>query len=90
VTAKRLQIEFQWIASLGDEVSPVEVDGAPAWMLAADVREARELAPDRSVRLLPGFDQYVVAASWHAEHLLPEFCEAAFTGRRDGFRLSCW
>jgi hypothetical protein len=61
----------QWIASLGDEVSPVEVDGAPAWMLAADVREARELAPDRSVRLLPGFDQYVVAASWHAEHLLP-------------------
>jgi hypothetical protein len=61
----------QWIASLGDEVSPVEVDGAPAWMLAADVREARELPPDRSVRLLPGFDQYVVAASWHAEHLLP-------------------
>jgi hypothetical protein len=61
----------QWIASLGDEVSPVEVDGAPAWMLTADVREARELPPDRSVRLLPGFDQYVVAASWHAEHLLP-------------------
>ncbi len=26
---------------------------------------------DRSVRLLPGFDQYVMAASCHAEHLLP-------------------
>ena len=25
----------------------------------------------RSVRLLPGFDQYVVGASRHAEHLLP-------------------
>jgi hypothetical protein len=23
------------------------------------------------VRLLPGYDQYVVGASWHAEHLLP-------------------
>ena len=26
----------------------------------------------RSVRLLPGFDQYVIAASHHAEQLLPE------------------
>ena len=61
----------QWIASLGDEVATVELDGRPAWMLAADVREARELSLTKSVRLLPGFDQYVVSASWHAEHLLP-------------------
>ena len=40
-------------------------------MLARHAREARELPPDRSVRLLPGFDHYVVAASRHAEHLLP-------------------
>jgi hypothetical protein len=61
----------QWIASLGDEVSPVDLDGAQAWMLAANAREVRDLAPGRSVRLLPGFDQYVVAASCHAERLLP-------------------
>ena len=61
----------QWIASLGEEASPVEVDGAQAWMLAADAREASELPPARSVRMLPGFDQYVVAASCHAERLLP-------------------
>jgi uncharacterized protein YcaQ len=61
----------QWIASLGDEVSPVAVDGAPAWMLASDARKVREQPPIRSVRLLPGFDQYVVAASCHAEQLLP-------------------
>ncbi len=60
----------QWIASLGDEVSPVDLDGARAWMLAAHAREVRELPPLRSVRLLPGFDQYVVAASCHAEQLL--------------------
>jgi len=40
-------------------------------MLAADRREASELTPIRSVRLLPAFDHYVVAASCHAEHLLP-------------------
>jgi hypothetical protein len=61
----------QWIASLGEEVCPVDLDGVQAWMLAADAREAGELPPARSVRLLPGFDQYVVAASCHAAHLLP-------------------
>jgi hypothetical protein len=61
----------QWIAALGDEVWPVDLDGARAWMLATDARELRDLPPARSVRLLPGFDQYVVAASCHAEHLLP-------------------
>jgi hypothetical protein len=61
----------QWIASLGEEVSPVDLDGAQAWMLASHAREVRELPPTRSVRLLPAFDQYVVAASCHAERLLP-------------------
>jgi hypothetical protein len=60
----------QWITSLGDEVSPVDLDDTRAWMLAAHVREVRELPPIRSVRLLPGFDQYVVAASLHADQLL--------------------
>lgn len=33
-------------------------------------RGLRELPPQRSVRLLPAFDQYAVAASRHAERLL--------------------
>jgi hypothetical protein len=52
-------------------VSAVDLDGAQAWMLTAHTREARELPLNRSVRLLPGFDQYVVGASVHAGHLLP-------------------
>jgi hypothetical protein len=52
-------------------VSSVDVDGVQAWMLAGDAREARELSPQRSVRLIPAFDQYVIGASGHAEHLLP-------------------
>ena len=61
----------EWIAALGDEVTPVEVEGVPAWMLASDAREAGELPNPRSVSLLPAFDQYVVAASPHADNLLP-------------------
>ena len=60
----------QWIAALGEEAAAVELEGAPAWMLAAHAREVRELPPGRSVRLLPAFDQYVVAASCHAGRLL--------------------
>ncbi len=61
----------QWIASLGDEASQIEVAGQPAWMLAADALATCDIRPGRSVSLLPAFDQYVVAASCHAENLLP-------------------
>lgn len=60
----------KWMALLGDEVSAVEIEGEKAWMLAADQRVIRDVCP-RSVRLLPAFDQYVIGASRHAEHLLP-------------------
>src|SRR5262249_23964165 len=53
----------QWIVSLGEELTPVDLEGQRAWMLAADVRELQQLPRSRSVRLLPAFDQYVVAAS---------------------------
>jgi hypothetical protein len=61
----------QWIAALGDEVSTVDLDGTPACMLSTHLHQLRGLQPPRSVRLLPAFDQYVVAASCHAERLLP-------------------
>jgi Winged helix DNA-binding domain len=80
----------QWIASLGEEVSPVELDGVQAWMLTVHAREARDFAPDRSVRLLPGFDQYVVGASCHAERLLPGDLRSRVYRRKAGFRLSFW
>jgi len=39
-------------------------------MLTVDARNMRDLPPLRSARLLPAFDQYVVAASCHADHLI--------------------
>jgi hypothetical protein len=61
----------RWLVALGEDVSPVEVGGEPAWMITADMRKARDFEPVRCVRLLPAFDQYVIGASRHAEHLLP-------------------
>lgn len=59
------------IAALGDEVTEVPVEGTSAWVLTEHVDELATAAPLRSVRLLAAFDQYVVAATRHAEYLLP-------------------
>jgi hypothetical protein len=61
----------QWLGALGSEVGQVEIEGTPAWMLASDLKRLRETDPPRSVRLVPGFDQYVVGSSYHAERLMP-------------------
>jgi hypothetical protein len=60
------------IEGLGEEVAPVEVEGVAAWMLAEYVQEAEEAEPTGVVRLLPAFDQYVVAAPRDREAVLPE------------------
>ena len=59
------------IERLGDEVARVEVAGTGAWLLAADVAEAAGAAPAGTVRLLPAFDQYVVAAPRDQDAVLP-------------------
>jgi uncharacterized protein YcaQ len=62
----------RWLRALGDDVTEVEVEGERGWMLAADVAEAAAAGPAGVVRLLPAFDQYVVAAPRGAEAILPE------------------
>jgi len=59
------------LTGLGDEVTSVQIDGQRRWLLARHLAEMRDATPSNVVRLLPGFDQYVVGASWHAEQLLP-------------------
>lgn len=61
----------RWINGLGSEVVQVSVEGASAWMLASDVEAAVSARPSGVVRLLPAFDQYVVAAPRGAEAILP-------------------
>jgi hypothetical protein len=49
----------------------VEVGGERAYALAKDGDELRNAAPVPGVRLLPGFDQYVLVASVGASRFLP-------------------
>jgi uncharacterized protein YcaQ len=61
------------LKALGEEVAQVTVDGADAgWMLAADVADVVAARPRGTVALLPGFDQYVVAAPRGASAVLAE------------------
>jgi uncharacterized protein YcaQ len=56
--AKRL------LAPLGDAVTEVDVDGEPRWMLTEHVAGLAATAPvEGVVRLLPGFDQWVVCSA---------------------------
>lgn len=59
------------IQGLGAEVTQIEVEGTRTWMPTEDVAEAAAASPPGSVRLLPAFDPYVIAASPHLRHLLP-------------------
>ncbi|MGW4115729.1 winged helix DNA-binding domain-containing protein [Actinosynnema sp. NPDC004786] len=58
------------LKALGDRVEPLDVEGTACWARAEDVEGLRAAEPARTVRLLPAFDQYVVAATRHATHFL--------------------
>jgi hypothetical protein len=49
-----------WFSALGDRLAEVEVDGQPAHVLAEELEELAAARPTTAVRLLPGFDQYVL------------------------------
>ena len=57
-------------AALGDRITPLDVDGQPHWVRVEDRDDLVAAEPVRTVRLLPAFDQYVVAATRHADRLL--------------------
>lgn len=46
--------------SIGDEITPVDVEGYRSWILTRDLDQIKELSLVHSVRLLPSFDDYVL------------------------------
>jgi hypothetical protein len=60
-----------WFAALGDELTTVDVEGAPSLMLTADVDELVAQRPSESVRLLAGFDQYILGPGTGAAQIVP-------------------
>ena len=67
VPAKRVQA---WFAGLGDALAPVDVGGEPAFILSADLDELAATKPARTVRLLGGFDQWVLGPGTDDPHVI--------------------
>ena len=53
-----------------EDAEEVAVEGEAMWMLASDAAGAAEMGAASGVRLLPAFDQYVIAATLQAGHFL--------------------
>ncbi|HEV2250851.1 MAG TPA: winged helix DNA-binding domain-containing protein [Candidatus Limnocylindria bacterium] len=60
----------RWFAGLGDRLAEVEVDGERAYVLAKDVDALAAARPSATVRLLPGFDQYVLGPMTSDAHVI--------------------
>ncbi len=58
-TSKRAALRT-WFAQLGDQLVVVDVEGEMLHARAEDLGDLMDSRPDRTVRLLPAFDQYVL------------------------------
>ena len=81
VPAKRID---GWVADLGDRLTPITVGGEPALILTADLDGLVATKPSRTVRLLGGFDQWVLGPGTDDPHVI------APARRTDVSRQSGW
>ncbi len=56
---------------MGDQLTRVDVEGRDAYLLAEHADELARAKPSRSVRLLGGFDQYVLGPGTGEPQILP-------------------
>ena len=66
-----------WFGALGDRMAEVEVDGERAFARAEDLDGLASARPTQSVRLLPGFDQYVMGPGTADGNVVPPGRRAA-------------
>jgi hypothetical protein len=66
-----------WFEALGDRLVEVDVNGEAAYVLAKDLDDLASAEPSRVVRLLPGFDQYVLGPGTGDAHVVPAARRAA-------------
>jgi hypothetical protein len=60
-----------WFEAMGDRLAEVEVDGRPMSVLAEHLDDLVAAKPSTAVRLLPGFDQYVLGPGTGDGHVVP-------------------
>jgi hypothetical protein len=68
VSARRIR---SWFGAMGERLAEVEVDGERAYVLAKDLDALAAAKPSSAVRLLPGFDQYVLGLGTEDRHVVP-------------------
>jgi hypothetical protein len=61
-----------WFADMRDKLTEVDVEGRKAWMLTEHVEELIGMDPCVGVRLLGGFDQYLLGPGTKDDVLLPK------------------
>ena len=66
-----------WFAELESQLVEVDVEGERAYALAEDVDELASARPTTALRLLPGFDQYVLGPGTTDGHVVPKQRRAA-------------
>ncbi len=65
---KRIQA---WIAGFGDRLVALDVDGESTYVLREDLEELAATPPTTTVRLLPGYDQWVLGPGTADAHVVP-------------------
>jgi hypothetical protein len=68
--ARRKRIQ-SWIASFGDRLAAVDIDGETAYLLREDLEELAATPATTAVRLLPGYDQWVLGPGTADAHVVP-------------------
>jgi len=61
----------RWFEELGDRVAEVSVDGERMSVITEDLDSLRSARPSKALRLLPGFDQYVLGPGTGDSHVVP-------------------
>jgi hypothetical protein len=73
-----------WFSALEQRLAEVDVGGERAHVLAEDLDELASMSPTTAVRLLPGFDQYVLGPGTGDGHVVPTSRRAAVS-RQSGW-----
>jgi hypothetical protein len=60
-----------WIAGLDDRLAEVDVDSEPAYVLREDLADLVATPATSAVRLLPGYDQWVLGPGTADAHVVP-------------------
>ena len=60
-----------WFAGFGDRLAALDVDGETAYVLREDLEALAGTPPSAAVRLLPGYDQWVLGPGTADAHIVP-------------------